>query len=232
MEDTSKAIRTGALMMIILAVSWISLAIVLNVAGHYYSHASETPAMAIIRLFQQSHLWRFVLTLHALELLLMIPAGISVYYAFRHVSNYTMVVATIFLMISMFAFILVGLLWSSLDWHTGMIAARLQQEGHLNVFAFVNALNEYFNTYIAEYLGFFCSGVWMYLVGWVMLKGTDFPRSVSVMGFLLGLLQMASVLFKAYGLAPISTHGFDTFPTMGLWFLLVGGVLLAEGKEY
>lgn len=166
-----------------------------------------------------------LLSIFALLPLLIIPASVGAYYAFRDVSEPGLRVSVLFAVIAAFSLMLCLARYPTFDWYL----ARFYAGGHggeAMTGAVFHALDDYLGLFVGGVIGLVCAAIWFFIVSASMIHTRDL-KWVGYLGILAGIYLLVT-LIEPFKLLPEGAQRYLNIlsPIEFLWLMSFGVCLL------
>lgn len=223
----AKMVRTSGWFLIAFTLIYLGLQLTFFLAYDYRAALSGPDIDTFKLLLAGGTLMQVLLSIFALVPLLLIPASVGAYYAFRDVNEPGLKVSVLFATLSAFALSLCLMRWPTFNWYLARLydQAGTQQPAISAVF---HALDDYLGLFVGDIFSKVCAAIWFFIVARAMLRSTSVPQWIGYLGIIAGIYLLITLCIPFSNIIPMPIINFLNVlaPLMFIWLMMFGITLL------
>lgn len=186
----------------------------------------------LLKIVAGSDLLNKLISLYAIVPLLLIPAAVSTFYAFRKTEEAMMHVGIYFAIVGMLGILLSLMMLPSLSWMILTDLPALPVSAHPATIVILKALHNYFGIYIGDILGVGCLLVWFFLTSLAMIRATWIPSIIGTLEILITVFGAAVLGMRYIGYTPLVHMYITMIGIISLWLFICGFCFVFLKKEW
>lgn len=136
---------------------------------------------------------QILLSIYAFIPLLLFPACLGAYYAFKDINEPVMRLSVIFAVFAAFTLSLALMRWPTFDWAVAKFFSHAESSQQLTANAMFHAFSDYLGTFVGGIFSKVCLSIWFFLVSSVMLKINNL-RWTGYLGILAGIYLLFTII--------------------------------------
>lgn len=227
MENNNQMVRFGGWSLIVFALLYLTVQLIFYVFYSFPVALSGPDKEAFALLIHGGLGMQLLFTAFGLFPLLLIPASVGAYYAFRSENEPWMRVSVLFAAIAALSLSLCLLRWPSFNWYLARFYGGATPDQQQVVSVVFHGVENFFGIFLGGVLGKACIAIWFLIISLTMLKLEEFPRWIAYFG-IIAVIYMVLTLAYPFGIFPLGLesllHWFD--PIEFLWLMIFGIGLL------
>jgi hypothetical protein len=228
-QPHDSSIGMGGAALVAAALGFIGVFAYLAVRFNYPDVLEAPAATALPALLAMGPEGRAVWGLYGLLPLLLVPAGVGAYTAFRGSDEGGMRLAALLAVIAAVSMMLGLLRWPSIQWELAHAYAESGTDARTVVAAIFDGLNRYLGNYLGEFVGELCLNAFFILSARAMWRGTILPGWMAGLGFTAGTLGWIAMWRNVTDVvAPVAALNNAVLP---LWMMVFGVGLIIVGRR-
>lgn len=171
---------------------------------------------------------QFLLSIYALLPLLLIPASVGAYYAFRDVNEPGMRIGVLFATLAAFVLTLALLRWPSFNWYLARYYGGADAGQKEVVSVMFHSLDSFLGVFVGSFLGKICITIWFFIVSASVLRTRDVPAWIGYLGYIASVYLLLLLLLSPFNIIPVFAHRYLQVlsPIEFIWLMVFGVVLL------
>lgn len=220
-----KMVRAGGWFLIAFTLIYLGLQLTFILAYDYHAGLSGPDIDSFKLLLAGGTPMQLMLSLFAMVPLLLIPASIGAYYAFRDIDEPGLRTSVLFATLSAFALSLCLMRWPTFNWYLARFAAGGDTQPV--VAAIFHGLDDYLGLFLGDIFSKVCASVWFFIVARAMLRSRAVPQWIGYLG-IIAAVYLLITLINPFNLIPMFVVNFLNVlsPIVFLWLMMFGITLL------
>ncbi|MDF2775001.1 MAG: hypothetical protein K0S86_4501 [Geminicoccaceae bacterium] len=216
------AVRIGGWSLIVAAIGFMAVFSYLAARFNYPDVLDGSAGDVLPRLLELGATGRSVWVLYAFLPLLLIPAGVGAYAAFRDAAPNAMRAALVFSVIAAVSMLLGLARWPSVHWELARAYATASPDARVAIDAVFAGLNAYLGNYIGEFLGELALNTFFILTGVPLLRAGG--KWSGYGGLVAGGLGLLAAFRNVTSVVAVISDVYNY--VLPLWLIVLGVVLL------
>lgn len=226
MNDIRKMVNVGGWSLIGFAVIFLGLQLILSWFFNYPAVLHGPGKEVFPVLLAGGSLLQFLLMIFALLPLLLIPASIASYYAFRDINEPGMRVGVIFATLASFALTLSLMRLPSLHFYM----AKFFGSADASVGFLFQGTDLFLGVFLAGFFGKICLIVWFFIVSFAMLRARNFPHWMGTIGIITAIYLVLTLL-SLFNVPAIINQVLGILSPLEFIWLFLFGIAMLYYKE-
>lgn len=222
----AKMVRLGGWFLIAFTLIYLGLQLTFFLAYNYRAALSGPDIESFKLLLAGGTTMQILLSIFALLPLLLLPASVAAYYAFRDIDEADLRISILFATLASFSLSLCLMRWPTFNWY---LARFYEQAGSAQpgVAAIFHGLDDYLGLFIGNIFSKVCASVWFLIVSFAMLRSRTVPQWIGYLG-IIATIYLLITLLEPFSILPAGIINFLNVlsPLEFLWMMMFGITLL------
>lgn len=230
MSDIRKMVNVGGWSLIGFAVIFLGLQLILGWVYNYPATFHGPGKEIFPILLAGGSTLQFLLMIFALLPLLLIPASIASYYAFRDINEPGMRVGVIFATLASFALSLSLMRWPSMHFFLAQSFGAADPSQQVAIGTMFQSTDLFLGMFLAGFFSKICLIVWFFIVSFAMLRARNFPHWMGTIGIITAIYLLLTLL-SLFNVPPIINRTLIIFTPLEFIWLFLFGIAMLYYKE-
>lgn len=230
--NNSAMVKLGGWSLIVFAFLYTGMQLGLNIFFDFPAvlHGADTDTFGLLLAGGTSIL--IFLCVFSLLPLLLIPASLGSYYAFKDINEPGIRLGLIFATFGAFGLAFCLMRWPTFNWYLARFF-KFGTSGQLSTAsAIFHGLDDYLGLFVGGIFSKICISIWFFIVSAAMLKTPNFPKWIGYLGYIAAIYLLLTLSMPFILNAPLAFIKItNVFSIIEFLWLLAFGISLLYYKE-
>lgn len=174
---------------------------------------------------------QILLTIYSLLPLLLIPASVGAYYAFRDVNEPALRVGVLFATLAALGLTVSLMRWPSLHWYLARFFGQADPGQQVIISVFFHGLDSYVGIFAGGFLSKVTLIVWFFIISFAMIRAIGFPTWIGYLGIITSVYLLITLPMPLGIYHNVISNVLNVIAPLEFIWLMLFGVSLLFYKE-